>query len=97
MSSVLKKIDVTTVAIVDGKEVRTTAAKIDRFRIEFWSAVNYAEIEAKAFCYPSLMGPARGALPQQEVSTGIKFTPSAALRAAILAEIKTAVDAEVAR
>lgn len=97
MASTLKKVDVMIVNVVDGKEVRTKETKTDRFKLEFWIGTGYAEVEPEAFCYPSLTAPARGALPVQEVSTSVKFTPSDALRAAILAEVKTAVNAEVAK
>lgn len=89
MPSTLKKVKVK----VGDKIVE----KQERFPVTFWIADGYDAVEPEPYCLPCLTQPARGALSTQEEQVPIKFTPSPALKALLLAEVKAAVDAQLAK
>lgn len=67
-----------------------------RYKLELWVDKD-GNVEDEAFAYPTLTRPAEGALPAQETSTSVKYTPSTALKALLKAEQRAPIDAELAR
>lgn len=67
-----------------------------RYRLEFWVGED-GDIEDQAFAYPILTRPLSGALPKQEASMSILYSPSEALKSLLKTEQKAVVDIEVAR
>ena len=82
-----------TLKVVKDSEGRDVPA---RYRLEFWVGED-GNIEDQAFAHPILTRPASGALPKQEASMSILYSPSQALKSLLKAEQKSVVDVEVAK
>ena len=90
MPNTLKQLKVTN-------QDNTVVDKADRIKVQVFVNVGGTAIEAEALAYPYICRAGLGALPAQEVQIPVKFTPSAALAAALLSEVMAAVNAEVAK